>query len=451
MVNFRKSERGQALILIVFGMVGLLGATALAVDGGNAYSDRRHAQNAADTAVMATGLSTIRNPSDWPAAQTIGLARAADNGYNNDGTSNTVKVYKCTDAGSSCTLPAGATDPQDYVQVTVSSTVPTYFARVVGVPQITNFVQAMAKAIPQSPTTWVNGNALVALMPGCKGGGWPNDPFVLGGNSVSLINGSGVFVNSTCDPAFTQSGSPPMTSAAGICVVGGVGPTTNVNPPPQANCGTQVDSQAYALPAVTDDSCPTAGSISTIGPGQYVATPGKYTASFPNVSPAGSLKMLPGIYCLDNGLSLSSGWDLTTDLNGNGTYDGSAPSDPVEGVLFYVPHGDVTFNGGSESHIGAQNKIGTNSAVKGYLIYVPPSNADTVKLTGGNGSVFVGTILAPAALVTLEGANSTDSLTFECQIIGYSVKVTGSGTLTITYDQNKNAIAWFNPILQLYK
>ncbi|MEJ2303473.1 MAG: Tad domain-containing protein [Anaerolineales bacterium] len=54
-VNNSSSERGQALILLVFAAVALLGFTALAIDGGMVYADRRHAQNAADAASLAGG------------------------------------------------------------------------------------------------------------------------------------------------------------------------------------------------------------------------------------------------------------------------------------------------------------------------------------------------------------------------------------------------------------
>ena len=39
----RNSERGQVLIVIVAAMIGLMGMVGLAVDGGMAFSDRRHA------------------------------------------------------------------------------------------------------------------------------------------------------------------------------------------------------------------------------------------------------------------------------------------------------------------------------------------------------------------------------------------------------------------------
>lgn len=48
-----KNERGQAMILLVFGILVLLAFTGLAVDGGRMYSGRRQSQNAADAAALA--------------------------------------------------------------------------------------------------------------------------------------------------------------------------------------------------------------------------------------------------------------------------------------------------------------------------------------------------------------------------------------------------------------
>ena len=52
-----KTERGQALVMIVLAAIGLFAFAALAIDGSIIYSDRRHAQNAADTAVLDAGSS----------------------------------------------------------------------------------------------------------------------------------------------------------------------------------------------------------------------------------------------------------------------------------------------------------------------------------------------------------------------------------------------------------
>ena len=50
-------ERGQALILIALAAIGLVGIAGLAIDGSAKFSDRRHAQNAADSAALAGALA----------------------------------------------------------------------------------------------------------------------------------------------------------------------------------------------------------------------------------------------------------------------------------------------------------------------------------------------------------------------------------------------------------
>src|SRR6266536_6197264 len=66
-------ERGQALILITLAAVGLFAITGLAIDGSAKFSDRRHAQNAADTAALAGALARIKNDPSQPAWNIIAL------------------------------------------------------------------------------------------------------------------------------------------------------------------------------------------------------------------------------------------------------------------------------------------------------------------------------------------------------------------------------------------
>ena len=55
-----RTQKGQALILIVFAVIGLLALTGLAVDGSVTYSNRQGAQNAAETAAL-TGALDLAN------------------------------------------------------------------------------------------------------------------------------------------------------------------------------------------------------------------------------------------------------------------------------------------------------------------------------------------------------------------------------------------------------
>ena len=78
-------ERGQALVLIALAAIGLFGITGLAIDGSAKFSDRRHAQNAADTAVLAAALAKAtaltnglsNNPASCPPPSGFSASRFA--------------------------------------------------------------------------------------------------------------------------------------------------------------------------------------------------------------------------------------------------------------------------------------------------------------------------------------------------------------------------------------
>src|SRR5919106_2821020 len=88
---FKAGEKGQALILITLAAVGLFAFAALAIDGSMAFSNKRHAQNAADTAALAGALSYAREGSTAN-VETVALARASSNGYTTNGTTTEVTV-----------------------------------------------------------------------------------------------------------------------------------------------------------------------------------------------------------------------------------------------------------------------------------------------------------------------------------------------------------------------
>jgi hypothetical protein len=179
-----------------------------------------------------------------------------------------------------------------------------------------------------------------------------------------------------------------------------------------------------------------------------MAWPGLYGPSFnfdsiDDVTPSGNLYLQKGIYCFYDGINLNSTWNITTDLNNNHQYDSGS-----EGVFFYVPDGDITFNGSSELNIHAVDSTmeGFPKEFVNYLLYVPPTNDATIQLTGANGSQYTGTILAPTSYIVLNGGSGTVGL--DSQIIGYAVAIEGNGTLDINYKATNNAITTTNPGLE---
>ena len=437
-----KYEKGQAIIIIAFAIVVLVGFAALAIDGGRVLSDRRHAQNAADTAAFAGALARIRGEN----YTTAGIDRAASNDYDNNGVSNVVEVHLCNEAGITCQLPTGV-DPADYIQVKITSHVQTVFARVLGINQLTNVVQAVARATLPEINSWFDGKALVSVMEGCKGdGGDPNNPFTVGGNGTTIVNNSGIFVNSACSIAFVDNGtSNIVTTDDGTCVVGGIQAGVNgVTPPPNGHCGSQININDYVLPD-PDTYCESDGSI-TGSNGNYEAWPGSFnktgSQTFPDVSPSGVLKLHKGVYCLYNGISLNANWEITTDLNENDEHDSDS-----EGVFFYIPDGDVTFNGGSSLNVHAISSSDYPITIRNYLFYIPLSNEANVTITGNNGSTFTGTVLAPASHCILDGSGNTFSL--DTQLICRDVTITGAGYIDITFTDENNAVTTKKPTVRM--
>src|SRR5215208_5318711 len=120
-----RHERGQALILIALAAVGLFGFTALAIDGSRKFSDRRHAQNAADAAALAAALASSRGADD-PSSTSTATDVATTNGYDGLATNDVSVIFTDTPAGI---CPPDTTGKD--ITVNIDSVIPTTFARVV--------------------------------------------------------------------------------------------------------------------------------------------------------------------------------------------------------------------------------------------------------------------------------------------------------------------------------
>ena len=142
------------MIMIVFSLIGLLGASALAIDGSNAYVDRQKAENAASATALTAAITRIEG-GNW---RSTALATAAANGYDNNGITSTVELN---------TPPTSEpyTGNPEYIEVIITSYVNTYFGPVIGIPQIVNRVKAIAQSNPAIRGEMFNGYALASLAP----------------------------------------------------------------------------------------------------------------------------------------------------------------------------------------------------------------------------------------------------------------------------------------------
>jgi hypothetical protein len=148
------TERGQVLIIMVFGMIVLLIVAGLAIDGGTVFMERRHTQNAADAAALAGTRKLAEAICDHSAADDAAiLAEVVDfvarnrvgdpaNSVRADYVDGTTSVLGPVGGG---TIPVGATG----ISATVGIERSTYFMSLIGID--TSAASAHATAMTGPP------------------------------------------------------------------------------------------------------------------------------------------------------------------------------------------------------------------------------------------------------------------------------------------------------------
>jgi hypothetical protein len=128
----RFGQRGQAVVLVLFGVFIVIMA-GLAIDGGRVFEERRAAQTGADHAATAAAFAACTGGDD-PAAAAAGRLAATRNGYDDAATPISVVVDPVV--GEAYTFRAA-----------IDSTIPSTFARLIGISDFTVSVEATAAGI----------------------------------------------------------------------------------------------------------------------------------------------------------------------------------------------------------------------------------------------------------------------------------------------------------------
>jgi hypothetical protein len=419
----KSSERGQAIVLLAVGFVVLLGFTALAVDGGMMYSDRRYAQNAADAASLAGGgqaalsfensgvtysgwnCASSQNSSAASIARSAAISRAADNDFIID-----ADISDGHGVRVDCGVDTSGTHTDKYVDVTVDVTMDTRtsFVHFVYQGPTRNTVTAVTRVRPRTALAF--GNAIVALNPNtCSGN---SNGLQFRGNLNLDSIGGGVWSNGCMD---VDGGNTPRLFNGGAAYFYGGNNLDNIefydldgNP----IAGSPID-----LDEANDDRIPPE-SVDIPMPNCSGNT---VTASWLTGQSG-----LSGLYC------------VTGDLRINNAGDSISGTD----ITLVFLGGTVTMNGGSNS-LAAPPKDYTGDAIPGVLIYMPkqyygPTCGEVnqeLKINGNNFNEFVGTILAPCSDISLEG--STGTFAYQSQVIGWNVNSGGTADVKVVFDDEK--------------
>jgi len=402
-------ESGQVLVLVVIGMVALLGITALVVDGGNVFLDYREAQNAADSAALASALARVRGENFVQKANEI----AAINGYNNDGATNTVQVYSPPVDGSHV-------GDIEYIQVIINSRVDTFFGGVIGQEFIINKVSSVTRTKTPVLDELVYGYAVVSLAPtsDCDN----KKSFWLHGEGTLDITGGGVFINSNNpDCALIEQGNGSIRIRDGypITIVGGARiqkPNLLTPYPPRTGATPLPYPPPFMPPKI---GCTKEAEISETG---HSMSPGVWNEDvFP---PPDVRELEKGVYCVGDFIA-----DSGVHLSGSN--------------VTFVVDGELRWGAGSNLELNAPSK-GEHA---GLLVYMPIDNNNKVVLNGGSDSSIKGTILAPGATIHINGSDMKKG--FQSQIIGYRIDVSGDSNVIIVYNDDQNYDAITMPEVEL--
>ncbi|MFQ5922945.1 MAG: pilus assembly protein TadG-related protein [Anaerolineales bacterium] len=424
MKKARRSESGQVFVILILVLVGLIGFTALAIDGGMVYSERRRAQNAADAGALAAALAKTQSENLHVAA----LNRTTSNGYD-------TSWGPCNPTGIDCTLGTGSnwtvevTSPprvgdfagsDEYIRVVIDTEVETAFAHFVFKGGLQTTVEAISRVWP--PQNILPGYALYgATKTECKG-------LWFSGTGNTTIAGGSIFSNSDANSMSCQSGvqdgagdisvgpPPENIQVVGNFDLGGSGsvvplpvvtgvPQDNVRPVPQPDCTGLTD---YGKVSVN------AGSSATLQPGMYESISFKAGAT---------VTMNSGMYC----------------IYGTKGFSGTGGSIVGIGIMIYMQDGGFDLGGNSLVALAAEASPATlvdpaDNDWMGMLVYVDPSNSNDVKMTGTTGTTYTGTFYAASSDCTINGTGDDIGL-LSTQIICNKIKITGTAEVEIEYNQ----------------
>ena len=346
-------DRGQAIPLVAIALVGMLGASSLAIDVGYWRYQQRLEQSAADSAAIAGAIEL-----SYPKTSHVTAAAqqdAASNGYADNGNDVIVKVNSPPSTGPYSGNPTA-------VEVLLQKKQPAFFAAILG----TNFQWVAVRAVAVQNSA---GRECIYALTGditMKGGGGgginaPNCGIITDYNlnvtGQAFVDATyvGYVGNGPSGGSYPQAPPHKAVPASDPCPTIPSCAYLAANPPPISTCA-----QQHPLP-------------SPLPPGEYCET----------LDLSGGAQLVGGMYILDQGLTAS----------GNGTVSGT-------NVTIYNRGGVTVINGNISFDITAP----ATGPMAGMVYYQPPDDSASVTVNGKSGNEdFHGAMYLPSATLTLNG------------------------------------------------
>jgi len=382
-------ERGQTSILIAMCIACLCGMAGFAVDVGTMFHAKRMLQTAADAAAIAAAADMNYNTVDATAKATTAL-----NGVVHGVNGTTVTVNNPPSSGPH----AGVST---YVEVVISQSEPTFFMKIFHLSSMTVKARAVSGV---GPTT----GCIYTLDPSGIDIG-------LSGTGDLYMPDCGIVVDSASSNAITLSNNATMT-AQSIGIVGGYsGNAANFTPLPVTGIAPSPDPLAFETPpSFNPASCLSNPKVNSSSPTTLGPTTEGGTVCYNGltINGSGTVTLTPGVYII------------------NGTFSSSGTA-PISGscITFYLapPNGSVSLTGSGALNVSAPDMTCLNHTYNGLLFYEDPSDTNTLKVAGSDGSNIAGIFYAPNATLNLSGSSSAN---FYADLVVHALSITGNNNLS---------------------
>jgi hypothetical protein len=434
------------VVVVALALTGLLGVLAIAFDGGNLQSERRHAQATADAAAMAAASVFYQQYPKYNGVDVMGTAKqaaldtASANGYTNDGTTSVVTVNIPPASGPYQGLAS-------YVEVLVTYNQQRSFGAIFGSDPIPVRARAVARG------AWVAPNVGVIVL-NYSGKGTLNDQ----GNGAATETGAPIIVNSNDPSAALDTGggtmiAPEFDITGGYTITGngqmvtnpipnniftGVHPTPDPLaylpvPPPPPNAIVPLQGNKVAATA-TNYLDPVTGNTYS---NYYLLTPGSYGGPGQPILPNftnGDLVVFQqasagngGIYYLTAGGFNSNGADIRMDSTTTG------------GMMIYNAGTGTNDGIGIAGSSNGSVNIGplTNGPYTGITIFQARNAPETMQITGNGSFSITGTLYAADALLKSAGGGGVANI--GSQYVTLDLSITGGGNVSINWAGNRVA------------
>jgi Flp pilus assembly protein TadG len=398
-------RRGTVSALIALTLPVIIGVTAVGLDGGLMYLQRRQAQSAADSAALA-GAYALYGGATFSAAQTAAATIGSENGI--------------TISTSQVTQPTSST-----VAVSVTSTKPKAFSAIWGAGNMSATATATAtwgasssSVTPYSTYAVVLLNTVTPTM---------SQSLYLTGSAVLTAN-AGIQVNSTSSTAVWADNSGQSPSP--INVAGNYHQEISGELTGSIKTGAAVISDPLASMSTPSVPSTTGGyySISGVSPtgvspypgwGNWGMKPGVYTSD-PNPRGGSTITMLPGLYYFQ-------GCGFT--INNGSTVSGS-------GVTIYIDNGGGAFSiaGGCPVTLSAaSSSTAVNNAIPGVVYFQSRSSTVPVTFNNGTNINLTGTFYAAKAQLVFAGGTLTQ---FSSQVVCDNMNLSNHALITVPYSSS---------------